>query len=160
MPDIAVFGRPSGEFAMSLSRLLCERNCQKNTRIFPLDRTYFYSNQKFDVVLWRGPGTPRQSGARIDTGTLVSTAEDAPRALRFCTADVVLTVGYGSRDTIALSSALKNGEESASLQREITSISGGDISPQELDLSGLSGSLTDKMLLSTALLLCNRESAE
>jgi len=64
----------------------------------------------------------------------------------------VITVGLTGKDTLTHSSTLQRGGV-ASLQREVISLGGEIIRPQEVLLDGIEGDLTEKLAIKAALLL-------
>lgn len=67
-------------------------------------------------------------------------------------AEIAISGGISDVDTVTISSAAE-GKEMASLQREILSFYGNIIEPREIDLSKMTGSTEDKMLICSLMLV-------
>ncbi len=92
-------------------------------------------------------GTEYAPASRI----LIAPGWAAPRLAKQSDAQMVITYGMDGRDTLTPSSVLHEGGMAA-LQREIVDVCGGVISPCEIDLTPLCGTLMDKMAVAAAAL--------
>ena len=105
---------------------------------------------RFDILVWN-IGCCRSFG-RFSASALVAAGEQAAAAVQACSADTLLTYGMGGKDTITPSSLLRPGGMAA-LQREVLSCIGNVLLPREIDLTGFSGDLLQKMAQASVLLL-------
>lgn len=89
--------------------------------------------------------------AQAKAKTLIITENIAASAAVRCISDAVITCGLGCRNTLTPSSLLTDGGM-ATLQREISTLSGGICDPKEIPLNALSGSPIQRLLLAAVLL--------
>lgn len=139
MFDVAVCGEGSGGFVRALEEALHGRSASVRIREGVPER-------EPDVLICLG--APRRgASARV----IIAEGSGAGGALSGCRAGQIVTCGLARCDTVTPSSTLGGGL--ATLQRELTTLSGGVAEPRELDLSALSGAIEQKMMLAAALLL-------
>lgn len=105
---------------------------------------------RFDILVWNTGSSGSPGG--FSAAALVAKGDRAAAAVRACKADTLLTYGMDGKDTITPSSLLRPGGMAA-LQREVLSCGGSMLLPREIDLTGFSGNLLQKMAQAAVLLL-------
>ena len=110
-----------------------------------------FQKERFDLVLWNAgqsmPPITLQAQILLAKGSL------AHCAARICSAPQLFTFGFDTRDTLTPASLLHEGGM-ATLQREVTALSGYVHTPQDLELKGLPGCMIQKMAITSVLLAC------
>ncbi len=83
---------------------------------------------------------------KISTQTKILIIPDDVRDIDCVKADIAISCGISDRNTITLSSSVE-GCEMASVQREMLSIDGRIIEPQEIELKDIRGTTAQKLII-------------
>lgn len=87
----------------------------------------------------------------VKAPTVICAEPEGANAARRCGAQSVVTVGMNSKDTVTPSSVLDGCM--AALQRELVCVDGSIIEPREVNLSGIQGSVVQRMAVAAAAMI-------
>lgn len=110
----------------------------------------------YDVVVWERGG--KKPVPPLCTRALVVRGEDAGRALKRCRCEMVLTYGFGVRDTLTPSAILGEGCV-LSLQRGLVTLDGEEVEPREVPAGRLTGEAETRMAVAAVCLLLGEAQA-
>lgn len=140
---IAVFEKQGSDLSHQLRRAL------PGAELFPEG----CRGCSFDMIVYQC-GAP-MADRLISADILICDSRCSPQDIGGFEASSVVTVGLMPRDTLTHSSTLQPGGM-ASLQREMISLTGEVIRPQEVELQGLEGDITEKLAVKAAQMLSGR----
>ena len=109
----------------------------------------------YDIVVWEHGGL-KPAAVPISARALVVRGEDAGRALEHCRCEMVITYGFGMRDTLTPSSMLDEGCV-VSLQRGLVTLDGEAVEPREVPVGHLTGEVETRMAVAAVCLLLSEK---